>query len=589
MSGRAAAAAEYPKKLCDRFLNGACIEEAWKSDKVQCGNVCAVTGSFDKTMMLCDMCDPEDGVDKTLAYVDSRTGKTIPETLVKQARKQELTTLKDMGVSEYATVEEFESEEDAKIIGSTWVDTDRGTPESPDVRSRLCGQEFAKGDPRDDIFAATPPLLGAKFLASRCATRTQAGWTRRLMVLDVRRAFLYGRTRRRIYMRLPKEDERYGTPGLLWRLVKAIYGTRDAPAIWQQEVRKVMESLGFTGSKSNPGIYWHSGRDIFVDVHVDDFLCCADRHQLEWLYMSLAQKFSLKKEMLGPEADAKTCVKFLGRELRWSDAGIEYEADDKHVKELLTEWCMENCRGVVSPGLKEDSREESEELSNEEATNFRRAVARLNYVTQDRPDISFATKELARVMSCPKADDVIRLKRTLRYLRRFPSGHFVYSWQEQPTVAIAYVDSDWAGCTRTRKSTSGGALVWGTHCLAHWARTQLNVALSSGEAELNAALKGGTELIGVRVLLQELGVPCVLELRGDSSACKGVLLREGSGKLKHIEVKQLWLQDHVQSGSVRMRQVPREQNVADAFTKHWGPDAHKHFCAIQFCPVQSCL
>ena len=68
-----------------------------------------------------------------------------------------------------------------------------------------------------------------------------------------------------------------------------------------------------------------------------------------------------------------------------------------------------------------------------------------------------------------------------------------------------------------------GAMVRGSHCLHHWSRTQTTVALSSGEAELNSALKGGTELIGAHTLMTELNISAHPELLGDSSACFGTL------------------------------------------------------------------
>ena len=113
----------------------------------------------------------------------------------------------------------------------------------------------------------------------------------------------------------------------------------------------------------------------------------------------------------------------------------------------------------------------------------------------------------------------------------------------------------------------------GRHCLSHWSRTQATVALSSAEAELNAALKGAVELLGAGAMMEEAGQPMMLELEGDSTACKGVLTRQGSGRIKHLEVRQLWLQEHVQSGKAVFTKVPREVNMADTQTKHWESSA----------------
>ena len=122
----------------------------------------------------------------------------------------------------------------------------------------------------------------------------------------------------------------------------------------------------------------------------------------------------------------------------------------------------------------------------------------------------------------------------------------------------------------------------GAHVLAHWSRTQSSVALSSCEAELNSALKGGCELLGMSELLKEWGRTVTLKLKGDSSACKGVLHREGSGRLKHVEVKQLWLQQAVGERAILFEKIPRSRNAADTLTKHWCQNDLHHFQRLGF-------
>ena len=117
----------------------------------------------------------------------------------------------------------------------------------------------------------------------------------------------------------------------------------------------------------------------------------------------------------------------------------------------------------------------------------------------------------------------------------------------------------------------------GAHVLMLWSRTQSTIALRSGEAELNASLKGGAELLGLRELFREWHRPIALVLEGDSSACKGTINRTGSGRIKHLEVKQLWIQDKAKEKELEFKKVPREYNAADCLTKHWGPDGQKHF------------
>ena len=163
----------------------------------------------------------------------------------------------------------------------------------------------------------------------------------------------------------------------------------------------------------------------------------------------------------------------------------------------------------------------------------------------------------------------------------------MFAWQSPTGDITCYVDSDWGGCLRTRKSTSGRAMVRGGHCLHQWSRTQSTIALSSGEAELNAALKGGVELIGVQNLMLELGMPSTLTLKGDSSACSGTVHREGCGRIKHLELKQLWLQQKVKNGSINYVKIPRQANPADSMAKSWTTDGPNHFRMLNYHAVES--
>ena len=69
-----------------------------------------------------------------------------------------------------------------------------------------------------------------------------------------------------------------------------------------------------------------------------------------------------------------------------------------------------------------------------------------------------------------------------------------------------YTDTDWAGCPKTRKSTSGGCVMLGGHAINHWSSTQASVARSSGEAEFAGVIRGAGQGLGYKALLQDLGV-----------------------------------------------------------------------------------
>ena len=65
-----------------------------------------------------------------------------------------------------------------------------------------------------------------------------------------------------------------------------------------------------------------------------------------------------------------------------------------------------------------------------------------------------------------------------------------------------------------------------------------------------------------------MGVTCTVVLNTDASAAIGIASRRGLGKVRHIEVSQLWLQQRVASGDLKVQKVDGVSNLADALTKH---------------------
>ena len=78
------------------------------------------------------------------------------------------------------------------------------------------------------------------------------------------------------------------------------------------------------------------------------------------------------------------------------------------------------------------------------------------------------------------------------------------------------------------------------------------------------------EGLNAQRLAAALGEQLTLELKTDASAARGVILRQGVGKARHIQVKQLWLQGNVAAGELTIVKIPRVENCADALTHPWG-------------------
>ena len=81
---------------------------------------------------------------------------------------------------------------------------------------------------------------------------------------------------------------------------------------------------------------------------------------------------------------------------------------------------------------------------------------------------------------------------------------------------------------------------------------------------------GAVEGLNVQRLAAALMDELSLELKTDASAARGVILRQGVGEVRHLQVKQLWLQENVAAGELAIVNNPGIENCADALTHPWG-------------------
>jgi len=173
--------------------------------------------------------------------------------------------------------------------------------------------------------------------------------------------------------------------------------------------------------------------------------------------------------------------------------------------------------------------------------------------------------------------------RAVKYLKGRPRVVYNYPWQEAAGLAT-YVDTDFAGCTATCRSTSGGCILRGDHLIKHWSVTQKVVTLSSGEAELSGMVKGAGEGLGLQSVGKDLGLEFELTVLGDSSAAIGICRRTGIGRVRHLAVGQLWVQERVRNKDFAIEKHPGADNPADALTKFLDRrtiDRHVEFAGLR--------
>jgi len=110
--------------------------------------------------------------------------------------------------------------------------------------------------------------------------------------------------------------------------------------------------------------------------------------------------------------------------------------------------------------------------------------------------------------------------------------------------------------------------MFGNHMIKSWCSTQAVVSLSSGEAEYYGIVKGSSIGLGLKSMLGDFGVVVAIGVNTDASAAKDIANRKGLGKVQHIAVNQLWIQDRVTRGDLTINKVNGKEKIADILTKH---------------------
>ena len=107
----------------------------------------------------------------------------------------------------------------------------------------------------------------------------------------------------------------------------------------------------------------------------------------------------------------------------------------------------------------------------------------------------------------------------------------------------------------------------GTHLIKQWSCTQRAVTLSSAEAELYGFVKATTEALGIHAWGRDLGLEMAVRMHADSAAAIGICRRSGIGRVRHLAVGQLWVQEGLRRGDFTLFKVRGDQNPADLLTK----------------------
>ena len=574
MGGRASAMETYPPMLVSEILKGI------REDMVEAN----ILGALEVGL---HVDDPEPIVTHADWYhhvVDCYTGAPLPPELVAKGRKDEMHFMRDLKVYRYDQIQACIDSTGKPPVPVGWVEHNKGDDNTPIVRCRLVINETKRRSSIevDDIaavFSATPPYESFRMLISFTMTpELPEDEDDILMFIDISRAHPHAEIDRDVWCELPPEDPRYGEPGLCAKLQKTHYGLRDAGRNFELKVGFLMKLLEFSQGLMSPCLFYNAMRRIKAFVHGDNFVLGGSRVHLNWFAAELGKHLIVVIEgVLGPRPDLgdKTEVNCLNRIVRWvnetptTPRAIEIEADPRHCDLILKDLNLhqKNAKTVTTPSVKPKDGFVGDPVAKDDVRAFRSTCMRMNYMAEDRPDVKYVGKEIARFMSEPTNVAQDMMKRAGRYLKLRPRLVQCFEKQSFASVLDGLGDTNHAGCLRTRRSTTCSVMKYGKHTVKFSVTTQVPIGTSSGESEWYGTTKTVSLLMGGVSMAKDLGRDLFPIAHTDSTASRGIGSRRGVGRVRHLETSTLWVQKYVTDKRLKLVKRLGTENEADLGTK----------------------
>ena len=485
------------------------------------------------------------------------------------------------------TWELVELPENRKAIKSKWVFKVKYKP-SGDIdkfKCRLCvvGCMQKSGLDYTEVFSPVCRLESLRvFLALGAALDMH------IHQLDISTAFLHADVDEDVYMMQPEGTVEQGKERLVCKLVKALYGLRQSPRLFNKLLHEYLTSLGFKRLSKEYCFYKlveSGGRVILVAVYVDDLsLACNCLVWLDRIKQQLSIRFNI--------TDGGELSYILQMEVH-RDRGqrILYLSQRKYISDICKEYCPKVVENRVPktpmvPGkfLIEGpvlTKQQEQELG----IKYRHLVGALAHVQRGtRPDIANAVRELSRCLNCYNQEHFKAALRVVNYLKQ--SNALCLCFQGNMNMKDidffhVYADASFGDKALKRKSVTGFVVMFAGAAVAYKSVVQRCISVSTLQAEIVACSEACREAEWIRMLLEEMGfkfsnpTPVYCDNEGVVKTVKNPANHNGC---KHIEVRHLYARELNELNKINIQYVSTVDMVADIFTKNL---SESQFCYLR--------
>ena len=410
----------------------------------------------------------------------------------------------------------------------------------------------------------------------------------------------------KLYMEIPQGFDYNGKRKThVLRLLKNIYGQKQAGRVWNQFLHQGLTELGFVQSKIDECVYYR-GSTIFLCYVDDAVLLSPDSNEID--------SFFNEMKGLGYDiTDEGEIDNYLGVKVERRADGTIKLSQPHLIQQILDDLNLRSESNDNASPKRSQSKSVStpaastvllnrdkEGKPHNESWSYRSVIGKLNFLEKStRPEIAYSVHQCARFSTNPKGSHSSAVKRIGRYLLGTKDDGIILKPDSSKSFDC-YLDSDFCGLwdaetalydPATAKSRTG-FLIQYAGCPILWkSKLQTNTALSTTEAEYNAASEALCHVLPLMELLQEAhghvnSIPapktklhCQLFI-DNKGTCELVRLPKLRPRTKHINTRLHHFREHTlnKQGAISVHHVPTEDNLSDIFTK---PLNEQLFCSFR--------
>jgi hypothetical protein len=442
-----------------------------------------------------------------------------------------------------------------------------GEIQSYRVRIVAGGHKQVEGVNYTETFSAAAKMPTVRVVLANAAVQD---WE--IEHIDVKSAYLNAPLKETIYMKPPRGVLKPGQEGKVCRLLKGLYGLKQAGRGWYLEMSRVfLKDLGFKRSVVDHSVFYKRSGDehTIVAVATDDMAVTSKRK-------TDADQFKSDIKKHWEITDNGPIKWFLGFEIKRDRQSRTLSINQSaYIETMVERFGLTNAKRVATPMDQsihfstEQSPSTPNQSSRMHGIPYSEAIGSVLWpVVVSRPDAAYAVGVLSQFIQNPGTVHWEGVKRVIVYLGATKEKWLTFGGRTK-TLVEGYCDADWAG-QKHRHSISGYSFHFGCGAVSWSSKKQHIIALSSTEAEYIAQTHAAKEAIWLRNFVEEIGGSQVEPMKINCDNQGAIALAKDNkfhSRTKHIDLRYHFIREAVEDEKLVVSYIPTEQNVSDILTK----------------------